>query len=388
MGKEPARCPSSMARAAAALLLAAAALTGCATAPPPAPPPPEPAMPPPPPPPPPTLVSIAAVGDIMLGTDFPENILPDDDGTGFLRHVAPILSAADIAFGNLEGVLMDGGEPVKQCGSSMRCFLFRTPTRYAGHLAAAGFDLLSLANNHARDFGEAGRDSSMAALDAVGIRHSGREGTHAQMTVRGVRVAMIAFAPNIGANSLNDHALAIERVRALAAACDILIVSFHAGAEGDGAERLPFAREYYAGEDRGNVVLFAHAMIDAGADLLLGHGPHVPRALELYHERLIAYSLGNFATYYGISVEGNRGIAPILIARLDAEGRFRGGRIDSTIQLRPDGPSIDPQGRALALMRELTASAFPDGDLELQAGGEVVRRPMDGGPPAAASPPE
>ncbi len=357
----------------AAATLVVAALAGCASAPPPAPPAP-PAVQVPPPPPPPTEISIAAVGDIMLGTDFPQDILPDDDGVGFLRQVTPILSAADLAFGNLEGVLMDGGEPVKQCGSSNRCFLFRTPTRYASYLAAAGFDLLSLANNHARDFGEAGRDSSMAALDAVGIRHSGREGTWAGMTVKGVRVAMIAFAPNVGANSLNDHEIAVERVRALAADNDIVIVSFHAGAEGDGAEQLPFAREYYVGEDRGDVVMFAHAMVDAGADLLLGHGPHVARAMELYRDRLIAYSLGNFATYYGIGVEGNRGIAPILTARLDGEGRFRGGHIDSTIQLRPDGPSIDRDARVLALIRELTAAAFPDGALEIGGDGEMARR--------------
>ena len=96
----------------------------------------------------------------------------------------------------------------------------------------------------------------------------------------------------------------------LAATHDIVIVSFHGGAEGNGAEMLPFAREIFAGEDRGNVVEFAHAMVDAGADLVLGHGPHVVRPMELYRDRLIAYSLGNFATYYGISVEGIRGIAP------------------------------------------------------------------------------
>jgi hypothetical protein len=121
--------------------------------------------------------------------------------------------------------------------------------------------------------------------------------------------------------------------------------------------------------------MFARAMIDAGADLLLGHGPHVPRAMELYRDRLIAYSLGNFATYYGIGVEGNRGIAPIVTARLDAEGRFVGGHIDSTIQLRPDGPSIDPQQRALQLIRELTAAALPYGWLEFGADGRIIRVP-------------
>ena len=146
---------------------------------------------------------------------------------------------------------------------------------------------------------------------------------------------MVAFAPNVGSNSLNDPQIGLPLVTELAAKHDIVIVSFHGGAEGNGAEVLPFAREIFAGEDRGNVVEFAHAMIDAGADLVLGHGPHVVRPLELYHDRLIAYSLGNFATYYGISVEGIRGIAPILLVTLDDEGKFVTGphRADD-----PDSP--------------------------------------------------
>jgi len=182
------------------------------------------------------------------------------------------------------------------------------------HIFVGANYILSVRNNHARDFGEAGRDSSMAALDAVGIRHSGREGTWAEMTVKGVRVAMIAFTPNVGANSLNDHDIAVERVRALAVTNDIVIVSFHAGAEGDGAERLPFGREYYVGEDRGDVVYFARAMVDAGADLLLGHGPHVPRAMELYRGRLIAYSLGNFVFSAHSPGTQNTGILEIQFA--------------------------------------------------------------------------
>src|SRR3954470_17766776 len=184
--------------AAAALLL----VGGCATAPPhapatkPAPNAQAPAVH--------AGITLAAVGDTMPGTDYPENILPDDDGLSFFDGVTPTLSAADIAFGNFEGVLLDGGTPVKQCKNARQCFLFRTPTRYAALLKLAGFDVMSLANNHARDFGEDGRTSSMTALDAVGIRHSGREGTVASWVVKGRRVALVAFAPNVGSNSLND----------------------------------------------------------------------------------------------------------------------------------------------------------------------------------------
>jgi len=362
-------------RAARAQLAALALVLvgGCATQPVPQPAPaeaPSAALPTPTHP----GLTVAAVGDIMMGTDFPENILPDDDGVGFLAAVTPILSAPDLTFGNLEGVLQDGGEPVKQCKDTRICFLFRTPTRYAHYLAGAGFDVMSLANNHARDFGEEGRSSTMAALDAVGIRHSGREGTVASWIVNGRRVALVAFAPNVGSNSLNDPQIGLPLVTQLAATHDIVIVSFHGGAEGNGAEVLPFAREIFAGEDRGDVVEFAHAMVDAGADLVLGHGPHVVRPMELYHDRLIAYSLGNFATYYGISVEGIRGIAPILLCTLDDDGRFVSGRIEATAQLRPAGPSPDPAQAVTELLRRLTETAFPQGLLEISAGGELTRR--------------
>lgn len=364
------RAPMHLAFGALALLLA-----GCATSPPAKLP--SPVEPPPrqePAPPAPTTISLAAVGDIMLGTDFPENILPDDDGVSFLDGVTPVLTAPDLTFGNFEGVLLDGGEPVKQCKDKRICYLFRTPTRYARYLKLAGFDLLSLANNHARDFGEEGRSSSMAALDAEGIHHSGREGTVASLEVNGRRVAMVAFAPNVGSNSLNDPQIGLPLVADLAARHDIVIVSFHGGAEGNGAEIMPFTREIFAGEDRGNVVEFAHQMIDAGADIVLGHGPHVVRPMEIYRDRLIAYSLGNFATYYGISVEGIRGLAPILIATLDGEGKFIDGKLEATEQIRPAGPTPDPEKKVIALMRELTAAAFPDGELVIGEDGSLTRR--------------
>lgn len=320
-------------------------------------------------------ITVAGVGDIMLGTDFPKNILPDDDGVGFLEYVTPALSNADIAFGNLEGVLMNGGEPVKECKNPDACYLFRSPTRYAQHLAAAGFDVMSLANNHARDFGEEGRDASMEALASVGIRHSGRQGTAASWEQSDLRIAMIAFSPTKGSWPLLDTDLATWAVSGLAARHDIVIVSFHGGAEGfEGAERIGFGMEYAYGEPRGDVVDFAHAVIDAGADIVLGHGPHVLRAMEIYNERLIAYSLGNFANYYGISVAGAKGYAPIVATTLDGTGRFVSGRIYSNIQIRPGGPQPDTRQRALRMIRELTVLDFPNGRLAFDNDGAIDTR--------------
>jgi hypothetical protein len=170
---------------------------------------------------------------------------------------------------------------------------------------------------------------------------------------------------------LLDYEKAFAWIRAIDKEFDIIVVTFHGGAEGTDATHVPFAEEEYYGEPRGDVIWFARGAVDAGADLVIGHGPHVVRGMERYKDRLIAYSLGNFATYYGISVAGIKGIAPILTATLDGDGRFIEGDVVSTIQLRPAGPSIDPQNRALNLMRGLSIDDFgnpgltflPDGAL-------------------------
>ncbi len=321
----------------------------------------------------PVSMTIAAVGDIMLGTDFPENHLPDDDGASLLASMTPILSAADVTFGNLEGTLLSGGEPAKQCRDPDHCWLFRSPPRYARWLAAAGFDVLSLANNHARDFGEAGREASMQALAAAGIAHTGQDGDVAILNVRGRSVAVIAYAPFRNAHDMLDIPAAVERIRQLAVENDIVVVSMHAGAEGADRQHVPFAEEFYYGENRGDVVAFAHAMIDAGADLVIGHGPHVPRALELYRDRLVAYSLGNFCTYYGISVAGPKGLAPVLLVRLDGTGRFLDGRIVSARQFRPAGPMPDPGQAAAAMMARLIREDFPGTALEIAPDGSIRR---------------
>jgi len=350
------------------LVLLLAVLGACASAPPTAPTPgpgaPPAANPAPLPP-----ISIAAVGDIMLGTDFPKDRLPPQGASALLADISETLRQADVAFGNLEGVLLDGGEPVKQCSSPAWCYLFRSPSTYAADLKAAGFDVLSLANNHARDFGEPGRSATMHALDAAGIRHSGRAGDIASWRVKGVRVALVAFAPFLGSNPMLDREGARRTVADLKRHHDIVVVSFHGGGEGANATHVPFEREFYHGEDRGDVVGFAHAMVDAGADLVLGSGPHVPRALELYRERLVAYSLGNFCTYWGINVAGPNGLAPILVARLAPNGRFLSGHIVSARQVRPAGPEPDPKGRAARLMAKLTREDFPQTALVFQARG-------------------
>jgi len=351
-----------------ALILLVSLLMGCASVPPTIPPTVSESLPEP------VHIQLAAVGDIMLGTDYPEDHLPPHDGAQLLSAMSPVLQRADITFGNLEGTLLDGGEPVKQCQDPARCYLFRSPARYASHFQRAGFDVVSLANNHARDFGEEGRSASMQSLDQVGIQHSGRIGDIASWMVKGQRIALLAFAPFINSHDMLDVPAAQALVANLKADHDIVLISFHGGAEGLDALRIPFAREFYYGEDRGNMVEFAHAVVDAGADVVLGHGPHVPRALELYQDRLIAYSLGNFCTYYGISVAGLKGLAPVLEITVTQNGEFVGGRIISARQQRPLGPQPDTSHEAARLMKKLTEQDFPETPLVIDDTGIISKR--------------
>ena len=328
-------------------------------------------------------LQVAAVGDIMLGSDYPEERLPPEH-VSLLEPVAKTLQQADIAIGNLEGVIQDGGEPVKKCSNKAQCYLFRTPSQYIDELKLAGFDVLNLANNHAKDFGEDGRSHTMALLDAAGIAHTGRDGDIAQLVVKGRKVAVIGFAPYLGSNNMLELETASAKISKLAELNDIVIVTFHGGAEGDEYTRLPFNREFFHGEDRGDVVAFSRMAVDAGADMVVGHGPHVPRALELYHDRLIAYSLGNFATYWGIKVSGMNGVAPILTAVLDSNGRFVKGKIVSTRQIRPAGPLPDKAGTAARVMHELTRVDFPDTPLVIDQRGNirvVAPSTISGAPP-------
>lgn len=350
-------------------------------------------------------LTIMAVGDIMMGSDFPANRLPPEQGQQLFTDVAGILVSADLTLGNLEGVLLDGGVCAKN-PSKGKVYAFRTPTHFGQHLADAGFDFLNLANNHMNDFGPAGVLSSQETLAALDIQYGGPAGRTGTFRIARVAVAhradripsadsvnsadqltgadsagradsvvisdnicladnpgaltvvIACFATSPGADLIFDIREAQGKVARLAEEHDIVIVSFHGGAEGLGALRTRDTFEYFLGTPRGNVVVFARAVVDSGADLVWGHGPHVPRAMELYKDRLIAYSLGNFCTY-GFNISGKLGYAPILKAVLDTTGAFMHGEIISALQ-RPDQPLVvDSLHRAAKLIARLSAEDFP-----------------------------
>lgn len=319
------------------------------------------------------MITIAAVGDIMLGsTSINETFLPPNDGGDSLKAVTPILTAADIAFGNLEGPLVDGGVSAKcpppkplrpgEAAKPVRCFAFRSPTRYGKYLKDAGFDVLSIANNHASDFGERGRSSTRKVLDGLGIAHTGGDRGGFAMTViesKGRKIAFIGFAHNAINPNVNELDAAAQLVRNAKKKADIVVVSFHGGAEGENAQNVPRTTEIFVGEMRGNLPLFAKTVVDAGADLVLGHGPHVLRGMEIYKNRLIVYSMGNFATYGMFNLKGAQGLTGIFEIRLASDGIFLGGKIHAGKQPGRGMPELDPTGEAVRKIRFLSQADFP-----------------------------
>jgi hypothetical protein len=317
-------------------------------------------------------ITIIGVGDLMLGSSFPsEEELPPHDGRFLLKQVTSILKNADITFGNLEGVLLDKGTSAKQCNNPALCFSFRMPTRYAEHLVNAGFNILSTANNHIGDFGKEGKKSTLKILEKQGIIGAGLvEQPLIVFEKNGLKYGFIAFAASPGTLNLRNIENAKQLVSDLSLQADVVIVSMHAGAEGAKYQNITRKDEIYAGENRGNVYQFAHAMVDAGADIVFGHGPHVTRALELYQNRLIAYSLGNFCTFGRINIKDVNGIAPILKIEVTPEGEFIRGKIISTMQSKTDGVLIDPQQRVLNKIKQLTEEDFPQTPLQFADNGE------------------
>jgi hypothetical protein len=299
-------------------------------------------------------IQVAAVGDIMMGAD---GRLPADGGASLFTAMPPFLEGVEVVFGNHEGVLADCGKPTKGEGKASYCF--RTPPEYGRHLRAAGFNMMSVANNHIYDYGEEAKAETLITMTLNGIAYSGPPGTAGHRTFHGLKVGLIAFHTSSHSNHLNNTEAACAFIAEEAAKNDILIVSFHGGAEGNQAIHVPRGPETFYGEDRGDLRMFTHAAIDAGADLVLGHGPHVPRAMELYRGRLIAYSLGNFCTGIGINVKGYTGLAPLLLADLAADGRLVGGRIVSFLQTYGRPPKLDPMNRAANLIYRLGEEDFP-----------------------------
>lgn len=314
------------------------------------------------------VVTFAAVGDTMLG-DYPE--LPADPGS-YLDHVKGLLKA-DVVFGNLEGTLTDVSESPK-CGGapSGTCYAFRTPPEYARYLAADGFTVMNSANNHSYDFGQAGLEQTTEALHEAGIAQDGLPHKVTVVKAGGGRIAFVGFEPYAQTASLLDLPAARRMIHFAARRSPIVFVAIHAGAEGTDAQHVTGEEEYYLGEDRGNPEEFAKMAVRAGADLVLGSGPHVLRGMEIYHHRLIAYSLGNFSGFHNFAVEGVLGASAVLHVTLDRDGKFRSGRIASVRLVEAGQPIPDPSGEGARLIGELSSEDLGSSGIRVGTDGRIL----------------
>lgn len=312
-------------------------------------------------------VSVAAVGDTMMGT--PEFGLPPNDGATLFSAVTPLL-IGDVVMGNLEGTLSNGHSSKCAGAKSGTCFAFASPPTYANTLKAAGFTIMNLANNHTMDFGSDGMASTVTALNGAGIQSTGRRGDITLQRVRGTTVATVGFAPYPWADDAMDISAAQAVVRKAAARAPVVIAYMHVGAEGVDHRHVPGDAEEYLGEPRGDSRALAHALVDAGADLVVGSGPHVLRGMEFRDGRLIAYSMGNFVGYKAFALGGASGVSGVLQARLGPDGRFQSGRI-APVVLNTDGvPS--PGGSGATDVATLSRADFAVSAARVSSDGTIT----------------
>jgi hypothetical protein len=340
-------------------------------------------------------VRLAFVGDINLGTATLPDGVPPDNGRGLLDGARPSL-VGNLVVGNFEGVLADTGtsskclirnprprprraqlkrQPWDSLVPRPNCYAFRTPTLLAPRLTEAGFTHLNLANNHSNDLGGGGRETTERILDSLGIKLYGPLGRIIVDTVRLgdslTTVGLIGFSTYPFAYNLLDIDRSVAVVDSVRRLVDVLVVTFHGGTEGVKALRTGEAAESLGAEPRGDLRRWARAVIDAGADAVVGHGPHVLRGMEFYRGRLIAYSLGNFLTYRGFNLAGPLGITGVLQLEFTGERTLRRARLVPMVQVPQRGPAPDPEGAAVRLVRRLSADDFGATAAVISDSGEI-----------------
>ncbi len=316
-------------------------------------------------------ITMSAVGDTIMSAA--PRFLPPNNGKGFFDSVAAGLHS-DLQMANLEQPLTnDTG--VSKCSAASQgktCFQFRSPPAYANILAQAGFSLVTIANNHALDFGQAGHEQTEDALRAAGVAYTGPPGMITTVDVKGIKVAVLGFAPYRWANDVTDIAKGQDLVRQAKQQADLVVIQVHMGGEGADHTHVKPGTEMFLGENRGDPIGFSHAMIDAGADIVIGHSPHVLRAMEFYKGHLIAYSLGNFAGYHALSSNGVLGVSGILRVTLRKDGTFVSGSLVPTRMVPPGLPRMDPKKQAITLVSGLCKSDFPQTGAHIAASGAIT----------------
>ena len=300
----------------------------------------------------------------------------EDDPASLIAPLRPLVADAELVLVNVESAIGQGPTPSKCGPRSSNCFAFRAPlasARALRSLSPSGQVVGNIANNHARDAGSEGHDSTIAALARAGVLVTGADSVATAVpTHAGDTIAVLGFYTSDSTPDARDTAMVRRLVARAADRFPAVIVTMHLGAEGQRAQRTLDAPEHFLGIDRGNPVAFADAAVRGGAALVIGHGPHVLRAVE-WRDRgaLIAYSLGNLLTYgpFRLREPMNRGA--VLCTTLDITGRPREAELRPTMQLVPGVMQTDSSARALTLVDSLGRLDFPGSAARVGRGGAL-----------------
>lgn len=310
------------------------------------------------------LISIFVVSAVTIESDvFEHNIT-----VGFVGDMVPSVDSTynetvfdnvihdtkkpDLMIGNLEGTFAKEGRTSKCVYINSKCHAFSGNANFADALKSAGFDFVSLVNNHSYDFGEDGLEDTKKELNRVGIKYISSDKPTEVVEVRGKRIAVLGLSSTKPWESISDYNFIESEVTKLRNENDYVVVIFHGGAEGSDKSIVPGVEEFVGDENRGNVEKVAKTAVDAGANIVLGSGPHVLRKIEMYSGSPIAYSLGNF-------VGANKLIS---IGTLSYSGIFTASLSDTketkydfkSILLSPTGvPSLDPLNQSLKFLENL-----------------------------------
>ena len=285
---------------------------------------------------------IAAVGDLV----FTEN---SQINRRAFRDFVSQLSSADLVLGNLEGAVTTHDKPRKAYVPG-RSYAFRFPTDTAELLKRANFHILSIANNHANDFGPIGLSDTVQHLKAAGLEATGLKGSYVIRKVKGLKVGVIALAHYPAYNNVLEIESTARLVAQVRSQSDIVVLFYQLGGEGDAHAMLSDEDVVFLGEQRGNARKFAAAMIKAGAGALIGHGPHLVRAAECMKGVPVLHSIGNFVSAGGLSARSLANVTVLVELLVDAQGRFKGVRATPATFDKDRLPMIDVGGRALHLI--------------------------------------
>ncbi|TXJ51120.1 CapA family protein [Brachyspira aalborgi] len=318
-------------------------------------------------------IILSFVGDVMTGSDYPDkSYLPSNEGKDIFKSVENYFRNSDVNFANLEGAIANTN--TQSSKRSKNSYSFRMPPYMANRIAEAGFNIVAVANNHSRDFGDKGYKQTQEYLKNAEIKIVGNIlNTATIIEIKNKKIGFLAFYYfSYANNSIQDITSAKALVEKTKKECDFLIVSFHGGAEGGNMFRVPKETEIFYGENRGDVYKFARAVSDAGADLIIGHGPHVLRAMEIYNNSFIAYSLGNFVGYKQFSLAGNNGISAILQITLNDNLKINSAKVIPIKLINGGIPSVDSSNEAIKKLNNYADLDFPNSGIKFNSEGEAI----------------